>query len=423
MSDSTGIPVLEWTGERMVPHASDVATELYHWQRYQYFRPWYDGVRVIDAASGEGYGTSYAALFAHSALGIDVGEDAVRHARNRYPIATFEVQDVCTADYSSADLVISFETIEHLQDPTQFLQALSSCSGRIVISTPNRKTHSPGNRLEDKPLNTFHTIEWTPLEFAELIQQHFIGRQVRFLSQQADWPGTIREGLNDDAMYCIAVIGDGDLPQWPTIGVAIPTHNNAGGVGETILGLTRHYPGDMHFRVTANACDAANLGALAKLQTSMPNQVEILESEENLGYGRGANLGFQALSEVEGVEYYAVINDDVMPAVDCVCEMVNAMQELDKLGHKPGVIGPVSNNVNGPQRVDVGTFGNLSEMHYRAELWQRDKVNSATPSRQVRGLFLLIHPDCLREIGGFDPIFGIGNFEDDDHNLRCRLAG
>jgi hypothetical protein len=26
-------------------------------------------------------------------------------------------------------------------------------------------------------------------------------------------------------------------------------------------------------------------------------------------------------------------------------------------------------------------------------------------------------------VGGFDTRFGIGNFEDDDHNLRCRLAG
>jgi hypothetical protein len=36
---------------------------------------------------------------------------------------------------------------------------------------------------------------------------------------------------------------------------------------------------------------------------------------------------------------------------------------------------------------------------------------------------LLIDPDCLQAIGGFDPRFGIGNFEDDDLNLRARLAG
>ena len=36
---------------------------------------------------------------------------------------------------------------------------------------------------------------------------------------------------------------------------------------------------------------------------------------------------------------------------------------------------------------------------------------------------MLIHPDCLKAVGGFDPQFGLGNFEDDDYNLRCTLAG
>jgi len=51
----------------MVPHASDAATELYHWQRYLFFQPWYEDAKVIDAASGEGYGTNYAAIYATEA--------------------------------------------------------------------------------------------------------------------------------------------------------------------------------------------------------------------------------------------------------------------------------------------------------------------------------------------------------------------
>src|SRR5699024_941225 len=42
---------------------------------------------------------------------------------------------------------------------------------------------------------------------------------------------------------------------------------------------------------------------------------------------------------------------------------------------------------------------------------------------QVRGLFFLMSPECLDAVGGFDPIFGLGNFEDDDLNLRARLSG
>src|SRR5579862_9216957 len=111
---------LPWTGERMVPNASDPATQMYHWQRYLYFRPWYEGVKVVDAASGEGYGASYASLFSTSATGYDISDEAVDHATKRYPAASFRQADVCDVDYSDADLVVSFETIEHLDDPVKF---------------------------------------------------------------------------------------------------------------------------------------------------------------------------------------------------------------------------------------------------------------------------------------------------------------
>ena len=225
MSAATALnrPPLAWTGERMIPCQSAVATEMFHWQRYLYFRPWYEGRAVVDAASGEGYGIAYAGVFAKSATGIDASGEAISHARSTYQTADFKVGDVSTYDYSEAELVLSFETIEHLEDPRAFLSSLKTCKGTIVISTPNRKTHSPGNRLEDKPLNPFHTVEWTPSEFADLVLAHFPTREVRFLSQEARWPGLIREGIDDNAMYCIAVIGGDELPKWPRVGISIPT--------------------------------------------------------------------------------------------------------------------------------------------------------------------------------------------------------
>src|SRR5579862_9332583 len=196
MSSPTPIPTLPWTGERMVPLAADPVTETFHWQRYLFFRPWYANRRVIDAASGEGYGLGYMATFTSRGEGYDISREAVEHAQTRYPHARFHTADVCEVDYSQAEIVTSFETIEHLPGPSKFLKALARCKGTLVISTPNRDNHSPGNKLGDKPLNPFHTVEWTPSEFAELIREHFPQRQVRFLSQENRWPGLIREGLD-----------------------------------------------------------------------------------------------------------------------------------------------------------------------------------------------------------------------------------
>ena len=73
--------------------------------------------------------------------------------------------------------------------------------------------------------------------------------------------------------------------------------------------------------------------------------------------------------------------------------------------------------------MDIGPYGNLAEMIEVSRGYHRSHVAVATQVLQVRGLCLLIHPKCLEAVGGFDPWFGLGNFEDDDHNLRTRLAG
>jgi len=422
-NDTPELSSLPWTGERMVPLASDPATQMYHWQRYLYFRPWYEGVKVVDAASGEGYGTSYASLFATAATGYDISQEAVDHACNRYPAANFRQADVCEVDYSDADFVVSFETIEHLPDPSKFLNALKTCEGKIVISTPNRVNHSPGNKLTDKPHNPHHTIEWTPLEFAELIREHFSDRRIRFVSQGCSLPGQVYEGLDENARYCIAVIGEGDLPHWPSIGFAIPTHNNWAQLLESIQSLTNFYPGQTRYAVTANGCNEETLKAMRNQEEQTPGFFHVIEQAENRGYGIGTNLALEYLQKEGDCDYYGIVNDDVIATVDCVSQMVAAMRELEIARLKPGVVAPVSNAVAGPQLVDIGTYTDYKTMIYRAEQYHRANHSKVNQAFQVRGLFMLVHPDCLREVGGFDPSFGLGNFEDDDHNLRCKLAG
>lgn len=422
MSASTEFPQLEWTGERMIPGASDAATELYHWQRYLYFRPWYENARVIDAASGEGYGTNYASHYAQSATGFDLAADAVKHATDRYPNVQFAQQDVTTADYSDADLVVSFETIEHVPDPRAFLQSLRSCSGRIVISTPNRNTHSPGNTLEDKPFNQFHTIEWTPTEFAELVQSVFPDRQVRFVSQESQWPGLLKEGLDPNAMYCIAVIGDGVLPQWPKIGLSMPTVNNPELVQDAVVNLTRYYPGELHVTIVANGSSPETVATLQKLRDAMPYCVTLIESPVNLGYGQGSNLGLADLQS-KHCDIYGVTNDDILNSVECLTELVLAYNSLRENGQNPGLVAPVTNNIHGAQRVEIGSFSDLASLANRSERFHHAHHSEVTQQHQIRGMFFLMAPECLNAVGGFDPRFAVGNYEDDDLNLRCRLAG
>ena len=406
----------------MVPTACDLLTEAYHWQRYTYFRPWYAGRRVVDAASGEGYGTAYAALFAADALGLDADPTATAHAARRYPRARFETADVTGHDYADADLVVSFETVEHVADPEAFLRSLDRCKGTLVVSTPSRAKHSPGNGLADKPWNEFHTVEWSPEEFAELVERVFAHRAVRFLGQEDRWPGLIREGLDPDARYTIAVIDGGPLPVWPRIGLAMPCCGEAEAASVAATRLAMHYPGELEIALVAQGCDEAALGRLRAESKAAPHVLSLMELPKNLGYGQGANLGLAKL-RARDFDLYGVTNDDVLPAPDCLPQLAAASMAIGEAGHRVGMIGPVSNEISGGQRADIGAYDALSEMHDRALNWAAERHSHVDSVAQVRGLFFLMSPECLDAVGGFDPIFGFGNFEDDDLNLRARLSG
>lgn len=214
-----------------------------------------------------------------------------------------------------------------------------------------------------------------------------------------------------------------DSNRFPTVGIAMPTVDNSEQACQAMQAFFASYPGRIVFSVVANGSSQAHLDALRDFSEAHPDNVLLNELSDNRGYGMGCNVGLEALCRMEGIEFFGVTNDDVMPASTCLPEMVQAMLELEEMALKPGLIGPVSNNINGPQSRQIGEYVNPEQLEAQAARWYAEHHESVTATIQLRGLFFLIHPDCLHSIGGFDTRFGIGNFEDDDYNLRAKLAG
>ena len=80
-----GVPPLALTGERTLP---DVPEENYWFRRhlavYEWIAARVAGLRVIDMACGEGYGSDVLARTAASVVGVDANPEAHEHARLRY---------------------------------------------------------------------------------------------------------------------------------------------------------------------------------------------------------------------------------------------------------------------------------------------------------------------------------------------------
>ncbi len=142
---------LEFTGERFVPGIEgEIAYE--HWHRYAFARPLCAGRRVLDVACGEGYGSALLADVAAAVVGIDAADEAVTHARATYArranlrFVRASAAALPLAD-ASVDVVVSFETIEHLPQALQprmlaeIVRVLAD-GGVLLLSAPNPVEYS-----------------------------------------------------------------------------------------------------------------------------------------------------------------------------------------------------------------------------------------------------------------------------------------
>ncbi|MTJ61815.1 class I SAM-dependent methyltransferase [Nocardia seriolae] len=165
---------LPLTGERTVP---GIAEENYWFRRHEiaYVRMLEQcaGQVVLEAGSGEGYGANMIAGVAAQVTGLDYDDSAVAHVRAKYPrveMVQGNLAELPLAD-ASVDIVVNFQVIEHLWDQSQFLRECLRVlrpGGKLLISTPNRITFSPGR---DTPLNPFHTRELNAAEMTELLAE------------------------------------------------------------------------------------------------------------------------------------------------------------------------------------------------------------------------------------------------------------
>jgi SAM-dependent methyltransferase len=196
-------PALNFTGERFAPEVRG-AIWYEHWHRYCVAQPLANGLRVLDAACGEGYGSYLLAQTAREVTGVDVSAEAVAHARARYAAPNLRyAQGSVTAlplPDGCIDLVVSFETIEHLLAQAEMLAEFRRVlvpGGALLISSPNRPVYS-GELPQD---NEYHVRELDRAELAAVLspvfpQQRWYGQRV--VAQSLIWAesgaaGTVRD--------------------------------------------------------------------------------------------------------------------------------------------------------------------------------------------------------------------------------------
>lgn len=169
------------TGERFIPNANmgnDI--EMEHMHRYCAVAPFLKGMKVLDAACGVGYGSKIISPYARSVIGIDIDKETIEYANQCNKAENIEFLKMSIGemvfDDNSFDAVISFETIEHIDEQLQkeFLRNVSrvlSPDGFFVVSTPDLDVFK--QKTYGTYVNPFHVKEYNKSDFEKLLKQYF----------------------------------------------------------------------------------------------------------------------------------------------------------------------------------------------------------------------------------------------------------
>lgn len=226
----------------------------------------------------------------------------------------------------------------------------------------------------------------------------------------------------------VRVVPDGDgeetigaLAELPLFGgaervsVVIPVRGHAAVAVRLVESVLEHTAGLLEVILIDDASPDSTLPLLERL-VFVDARVRLLVNRAQRGFAASANRG---LGAARG-DVVVVLNADTVVTPDWTARMAAHLAKP-----RCGAVGPLSNRAAWPQRLDGVTYDEttLSGLAPFSDALARGRSGQATPSVRLTGLCLMIPRPTLRRIGGFDPRFFPGYFEDDDWGVRLLSSG
>lgn len=142
--------------------------------------------------------------------------------------------------------------------------------------------------------------------------------------------------------------------------------------------------------------------------------VEVVTNEANRGFAGGCN---DAAARARCDVIIFLNNDTLLPA--------RWIEPLVAAFDDPGVgaAGPRTNFVTGPQLVPEARYGTPSEMRRFARQWSDSHRGMVSATLRLAGFALAVRRSSFEAVGGFNEVYGIGGFEDDDLCKRLTATG
>ena len=199
----------------------------------------------------------------------------------------------------------------------------------------------------------------------------------------------------------------------PFLSVIVPVWKEPVITHRCMEAVIRHTRKPYEIIIIDNASDSETKSVIKSVAREDSN-IRIIRNYSNLGYPLACNQGLAAASG----DYIVVMNNDVVVTPHWASRMMAAFA----IDPSIGIVGPRTNYCAGVQIVPECSYDE-SLLDSWAEQWYLRHAGTLRPTNRLIGFLWMMKREVVEKIGGFDPLFGIGNYEDDDYCIRAQLAG
>ena len=203
-------------------------------------------------------------------------------------------------------------------------------------------------------------------------------------------------------------------PSGKLVSIIILAHNQLRDTQQCLASLEKHTPLP-HELILVDNGSTDGTGGYFRQYAAKHDHARVILNRSNLGFAAGNNQGL-ACARGDAV---LLLNNDTVATPGWLERMLATLE----LYPECGLVGPVSNSVSGPQLVASPNYSSLDQLPKFAAQWSAAHAGQSTEAARLVGFCLLLRRAVVEKIGGLDPQFGSGNFEDDDLCLRAALAG
>ena len=176
------------------------------------------------------------------------------------------------------------------------------------------------------------------------------------------------------------------------VSIIILTFNQLKYTKECVESIRKHTPEPHEIIFVDNGSTDVTGKWLKKLVENNSNY-RLIANKKNLGFSKGCNQGIEASTG----EYILLLNNDVVVTENWLAGMLECIKSAPDIG----IVGPMTNNISGPQQVPAVGYSSVDGLSEYAMAFRQKNRHRRIACRRIVGFCMLFNRRLIEEDWAF----------------------